>query len=53
MQIEILGAPFNGLGTAPTIENPAQGLRHANLVALLKANGHIVMKLGSSGLRVL
>jgi hypothetical protein len=27
MKIEILGTPFNGLGTAPNIENPADGLR--------------------------
>jgi len=27
MKIEILGNPFNGLGTAPNIENPADGLR--------------------------
>lgn len=27
MKIEILGTPFNGFGTAPNIENPADGLR--------------------------
>jgi len=27
MKIEILGTPFNGLGTAPNIENRADGLR--------------------------
>jgi len=46
MRIEILGAPFNGLGTSPDIENPAEGLRQANLVSLLEAGGHIVTDLG-------
>jgi len=27
MKIEILGTPFNGLGTAQNIENPVDGLR--------------------------
>jgi len=27
MKIEMLGTPFIGLGTAPNIENPADGLR--------------------------
>jgi hypothetical protein len=46
MKIEILGTPFNGLGTYPDIENPAGGLREANLLLQLKANGHIVTDLG-------
>jgi arginase len=46
MRIEILGTPFNGLGTFPDIENPAEGLRQANLMSLLEANGHIVTDLG-------
>jgi arginase len=46
MRIEILGTPFNGLGTFPDIENPAEGLRQANLMSLLKASGHIVTDLG-------
>jgi len=43
MRIEILGVPFNGLGTFPDIENP---LRQANLMSLLEASGHIVTDLG-------
>jgi len=46
MRIEILGTPFNGLGVFPDIENPADGLRQANLVPLLEANGHVVTDLG-------
>jgi len=46
MRIEILGTPFNGLGAFPDIENPAEGLRQANLVPLLEAGGHVVTDLG-------
>ena len=46
MRIEILGTPFNGLGTFPDIENPAEGLRQANLISLLEGSGHIVTDLG-------
>jgi arginase len=46
MRIEILGTPFNGLGTFSDIENPAEGLRQANLMSLLKTSGHIVTDLG-------
>jgi len=46
MRIEILGTPFNGLGAFPDIENPAEGLRQANLVPLLEANDHVVTDLG-------
>ena len=46
MKIEILGAPFNGLGTFPEIENPAEGIRESNLISHLEASGHIVTDLG-------
>jgi len=46
MRIDILGTPFNGLGTFSDIENPAEGLRQANLVSLLETSGHIVTDLG-------
>ena len=47
MKIEILGTPFNGLGTDPDIENPPDGLRRAGLVANLEASGHIVSDSGN------
>ena len=46
MRIEILGTPFNGLGPAPDIENPADGLRQAKLIPLLESKGHAVTDLG-------
>lgn len=46
MRIEILGTPFNGIGSAPDIENPADGLRQANLIPVLKSSGHTVTDLG-------
>ena len=46
MRIEILGTPFNGLGTFPDFENPAEGLRQANLLSVLEAGGHTVTDLG-------
>jgi len=46
MRIEILGTPFNGLGSFPDIENPAEGLRQANLMSLLEGSGHSVTDLG-------
>ncbi|UCD79777.1 MAG: arginase family protein [Desulfobacterales bacterium] len=46
MRIEILGTPFNGLETFSEIENPAEGLRQANLMSLLEAGGHTVTDLG-------
>jgi arginase len=46
MKIEILGTPFNGLGSPPDIENPADGLRQANLIPLLESKGHSVTNLG-------
>lgn len=46
MRIEILGTPFNGLGSPPDIENPADGLRQAKLIPLLESKGHSVTELG-------
>lgn len=46
MRIEILGTPFNGLGSPPDIENPADGLRQAKLIPLLESKGHSVTDLG-------
>lgn len=46
MRIEILGTPFNGLGSPPHRENPADGLRGAQLVDLLASKGHSVTDLG-------
>ena len=46
MRIEILGTPFNGLGSPPDIENPADGLRQARLIPSLEARGHSVTDLG-------
>ena len=46
MKIAILGTPFNGLGTPPEIENPADGLRQVNLIPLLESKGHAVTDLG-------
>jgi arginase len=46
MRIEILGTPFNGLGSPPEIENPADGLRQAKLIQLLESKGHAVTDLG-------
>ena len=47
MRIEILGTPFNGLGSPPDIENPADGLRQANLIPLLESKGHSVADRGN------
>ena len=46
MRIEILGSPFNGLGSPPDIENPADGLRQAKLIPVLESRGHSVTDLG-------
>jgi len=46
MRIEILGTPFNGLGTPTEIENPADGLRQAKLVPAFASKGHSVTDLG-------
>lgn len=48
MRIETLGTPFNGLGSPPDIENPADGLRLAKLIPILKSRGHSVTDLGDS-----
>ncbi len=46
MKIEIFGTPFNGLGSPPEVENPADGLRQAKLIPLLESKGHAVTDLG-------
>ncbi len=46
VRIEILGTPFNSLGSPPNIENPAEGLRQAKLIPLLESKGHSVSDLG-------
>ena len=46
MRIEILGTPFNGLGSPPHRENPADGLRRAQLARQLTSRGHTVTDLG-------
>ncbi len=45
MRIEVLGTPFNGLGSPPDIENPADGIRQAKLIPLLESKGHSVTDL--------
>lgn len=47
MKIEILGTPFNAIGIPPNVENPADGLRQANLKALLQSKGNSVNDLGN------
>jgi arginase len=42
MRIELLGTPFNDLGSPPDTENPAEGLRLAELVPLLESKEHSV-----------
>jgi len=46
LRIEILGTPFNGLGSPPDTENPAEGLRQRKLISLLESKGHSVTDLG-------
>ena len=46
MKIEIVGAPFNALKTDEGYENPAEALREAGLVSLLKDKGHEVTDSG-------
>jgi arginase len=46
MKIEILGTPFNGLGSPSHRENPGDGLRRAHLVQQLADSGHSVTDLG-------
>jgi len=47
MMVDILGVPFNGDGTPPEVENPAQGLRDAGLIRLLRSSGQEVRDLGN------
>jgi len=47
MKIEIIGTPFNGLGTPPDIEHPPDGLRRVGLNSALKDNDHTVIDLGN------
>jgi arginase len=46
VDVTLLGVPFNGIGTPPDEENPAQAVRDAGLVARLAARGHRVADLG-------
>ncbi len=46
VDVTILGMPFNGDGTPPQAENPAQAVRDAGLVSRLRHRGHRVTDLG-------
>lgn len=46
MKITTIGVPFNGDGTAPDVENPAQSFRDEGLISLLKNKGHYVTDIG-------
>lgn len=46
MRIAIIGVPFNGDGTTPEVENPAQSFRNEGLISQLKAKGHQVVDIG-------
>ncbi len=46
MKMKILGVPFSGAGVPPCEENPAQGLRDAGLVQMLRASGNNVFDVG-------
>lgn len=46
MKVEIIGTPFNGLGTPPDVENPPDGLRRAGLEPSLQKRGHAVTDSG-------
>jgi len=46
VKINILGVPFNGDGTPPAVENPAQGLRQAGLIHLLGSGADDATDLG-------
>lgn len=50
MKITIIGVPFNGDGTAPQVENPAQSFRDEGLISLLKGKGHHVTDIGDLGI---
>jgi len=45
-QIDIIGAPFNGIGVRPEQENPAQAIRDAGLVSALEQRGASVSDFG-------
>lgn len=44
--ITVIGVPFNGIGIPPEQENPAQAIRDAGLIDLLKSRGLSVTDLG-------
>jgi len=46
----ILGVPFNGDGTPPDQENPADSLRQAGLLECLRSRGRTVIDLGNVGI---
>lgn len=46
MKITIVGVPFNGDGTPPEIENPAQSFRDEGLISLLLEKEHQVTDIG-------
>lgn len=46
MRIHLLGVPFNGDGTPPEVENPAQALRQLGLAQQLEKNGMVVIDHG-------
>jgi len=46
VKIEIIGTPFNGIGSTPNIENTAEGLRQLNLISILESKGCTVTDLG-------
>ncbi|MFX1483740.1 MAG: arginase family protein [Promethearchaeota archaeon] len=46
MRITVIGVPFNGDGTTPEIENPAQTFRDEGLISLLRDEGHQVSDIG-------
>jgi arginase len=46
VKIDVLGIPFNGDGTPPEVENPAQSLRQAGLVRLLQSKVRELEDLG-------
>jgi arginase family enzyme len=46
VDVTLLGVPFNGDGTRPETENPAQAIRDAGLVGRLSERGHRVTDLG-------
>ncbi|MHA1943558.1 MAG: arginase family protein [Candidatus Thorarchaeota archaeon] len=51
MKISIIGVPFNGDGTPPDVENPAQTFRDEGLISILKDKGHHVIDNGDLDIR--